>query len=98
MHPQTTIALEGCQEQALLRSDATIDARAKAIFRKLPASGRAAFVHGEASWLAYRRATCSAASSLYQGGTIQPVQYAACELRVNDAHLAELALLERSLR
>jgi uncharacterized protein YecT (DUF1311 family) len=98
MHPQTTLALEGCQEQALLHSDAEIDARAKAIFRKLPAPGRAAFVHGEASWLAYRRATCNAAVAQYAGGTLQPVEYASCETRVNSSHLAELVALQRSLQ
>jgi uncharacterized protein YecT (DUF1311 family) len=98
MHPQTTIAVEACEEQALLKGDAAIDARVRTVFRLLPAPGRAAFVHGEAAWLAYRRATCNAAASRYAGGTIEPVEFASCEVRVNATHLAELGTLERSLR
>lgn len=97
-HPVSTLDLEGCAERALLKSDRAIDARVRRIYAKLSAAGRADFVHGEQAWLRYRRASCSAETSVFAGGTIQPVAFARCETRRNTTHLAELAALERALR
>jgi uncharacterized protein YecT (DUF1311 family) len=98
-HPHSTIALEGCAEHALLRSDHAIDARAKTIFGLLRTrSARVSFVQGEQAWLRYRRASCSAEASLYAGGTAEPVLFGSCELYRNRTHLGELAELERTLR
>jgi uncharacterized protein YecT (DUF1311 family) len=96
--PATTIALEGCAEHAILRGDAAIDKRVRAIFSLLPRAGRASFVRGEVSWLAYRRAICDAESSKYAGGTIAPVIFAQCEIRLNSRHVQDLVVLERELR
>ena len=89
--PQTTLALEGCVERSLLRSDAKVNARAARIWNALPAAGRPEFAGGERSWLAYRAASCRAESSKHAGGTFQPVAYGECELARNTTHLRDLA-------
>jgi uncharacterized protein YecT (DUF1311 family) len=98
MHPQTTIALEGCQEQAILAGDAAVNARVKVVFRLLPASGRPAFVAGEQAWLRYRTESCNAEVAIYAGGTLQPVEFASCVVGRNKAHVAELDSMEHALR
>jgi uncharacterized protein YecT (DUF1311 family) len=98
-HPVTTLDLEGCAEKALLGSDRAIDARARKIFGLLRSkAARAAFVRGEKSWLGYRRNSCTAQSSKYAGGTLEPVAFARCEQDRNATHLTELTRTERALR
>src|SRR4051794_23361753 len=69
-HQVSTLDIEGCLEQQILKSDRQIDARAAAIFKLLRPDARAGFVRGEHSWLAYRRASCLAEASKYAGGTL----------------------------
>ncbi len=98
-HPVTTRDLEGCAEKASLQSDRTINARAKRILGLLRSNGaRTAFVRGEQSWLSYRRTSCSAEASKVAGGSLEPVAFARCDVARNNAHLADLAQMERTLR
>jgi uncharacterized protein YecT (DUF1311 family) len=98
MHPDTTVALEGCSEHAIVATDHRIDLQVKKIFNLLTAPGaRPAFVAGERSWLRYRNASCSAQSSAYAGGSGQPVLYAQCLLQRNRSHLVDLAALRKTL-
>jgi uncharacterized protein YecT (DUF1311 family) len=98
-HAVTTVELTACAEQGVLKSDRAIDTRAKRIFallRSQPARG--SFVRGEQAWLRYRRASCAAESSVYAGGSAQPLVFATCERRRNATHLGDLADSERALR
>jgi uncharacterized protein YecT (DUF1311 family) len=98
-HPSTTLALEGCAEKAILKTDAKINAQAKTIYAKLrTAGGKASFVRGEKSWLSYRRSSCSAQASKYTGGTFEPVAYARCEASRNLSHIGDLKQLTAALR
>jgi len=96
-HPSSTLALEGCGEKALLRSDRAIDARARRIFKLLQGVARGTFVRSERAWLSYRRASCEAESSFYAGGSGQPLVYVQCEQGRNTTHLGDLAELLRTL-
>jgi uncharacterized protein YecT (DUF1311 family) len=96
--PVTTLDLEGCAERDIVRTDAAIDARARAVFSLLDAKGRRTFVTAERAWLAYRRASCMVESSKYAGGSIEPVIFGVCVVKKNRSHLAELAALRRDLR
>ena len=99
MHPQTTIALEGCTEQAILASDRQIDARAKAIFGLLrTTSARRTFVQSEREWLRYRNTSCAAQASLAVGGTLDPVEVASCDAARNRTHVTDLTAMEHALR
>jgi uncharacterized protein YecT (DUF1311 family) len=96
-HPQSTIAIEGCDEQAILRGDRKIDVQAGAVFRLLAPAARPGFVRGEHAWLAYRNASCTAAASKFAGGTAQPLEYASCLVAANAEHLRDLVTLRRFL-
>jgi uncharacterized protein YecT (DUF1311 family) len=94
----TTIGIEGCQEHAIVRSDAKIDTLAKLILAQLhDLAARRRFVAGERSWLAYRRAFCLSQSDLYEGGTASPIAYGACVVGVNAQHVAALAAFHGDL-
>ena len=97
-NPQTTVALEGCAERAILSTDSTINAQTKVIFRLLRSRRtRVTFEQGEEAWLEYRGSTCTAEASFYSGGTAQPVANANCVVSRNQTHLADLAALRRTL-
>jgi uncharacterized protein YecT (DUF1311 family) len=97
--PNTTRELEGCAEARVIATDRTIDNRAKQVFASLrtPAA-RQAFVTSEGLWLRYRRSSCKAEASFYDGGSIQPSQYLQCEVGRNLDHVADLAAMLRVLR
>ncbi len=98
MHPETTVALEGCSEHAIVATDRQINVRVKKIFGLLKAPGaRTTFVASERSWLRYRNGSCAAEASFYAGGTAQPVAYAECLLQRNRSHLVDLAALVKTL-
>jgi uncharacterized protein YecT (DUF1311 family) len=89
---RTTVGAEGCLEKQILRTDAAINARARAIFRSLSdATAKRKFVAAERSWLAYRKARCESVSDIYRGGTAEPVLFADCLVRRNRDQLRELA-------
>jgi uncharacterized protein YecT (DUF1311 family) len=97
--PKTTLDLEGCAEHRVVKTDAAINKRVKTIFSLLrTAKARGHFVQGERAWLAYRRATCTSRSDVYEGGSQSAVEFANCLGDLNDAHLKELATFEGNLR
>ena len=96
-HPVSTLELEGCSEQAIVRTDRKIDAEAKAIFGLLRPDARATFVRGERAWLQYRQASCFAESSKYAGGTLSGVVAASCTLARSKSHLSDLLELRKTL-
>ena len=84
-------------EREILRTDAAIARRQRAIFSLLTAGGRSAFARGERSWLAYREAFCNARASSYTGGSIAPVIFGTCEAGINEGHLRTLSAFRREL-
>jgi uncharacterized protein YecT (DUF1311 family) len=98
-HPSSTVEIEGCLERDVTRSDQRIDTKAATVFHLIKRSvDRAAFVSAEHSWLQYRRRSCSAAASVYHGGSAEPLAYLNCQKRRNVRHLADLADSQRILR
>ena len=98
LHPDSTIEIVACQEHRVLRGDRAIDAQAKTIFRLLRTeSRRATFVNGERSWLQYRRQSCSAEASKFDGGSLRPVALLSCEIQRNATHLADLKATTKTL-
>ena len=91
---KTTLDQEGCAEQRVLSSDAAINATSVKIYALLKGSARADFTRSEVHWLAYRRASCSAESSKHKGGTLEPVDYAECEIARNETHVQELIAMQ----
>ena len=92
----TTMGLEGCAEQKILKTDARIRARERRAFSLIGDTGRRAFARAEHGWLRNRSEFCHADASGYAGGSLQPVVFAECVVDVNRAHLEELASLIRA--
>jgi uncharacterized protein YecT (DUF1311 family) len=97
-HPTSTVAMEGCYEKAIVRTDRKIDAQAKVIFGLLRSrDARSTFVRGERAWIQYRQASCSAQASKYAGGTFAPISAANCILDRSKAHLRDLVAMRKIL-
>jgi uncharacterized protein YecT (DUF1311 family) len=89
----------GCLERAVLRSDRRINAKVAIIFSLIRLkSDRATFVEGERAWLRYRRQSCRALASRFEGGSAQPIAFLDCQKRLNAQHLIDLREIERTLR
>jgi uncharacterized protein YecT (DUF1311 family) len=88
---QTMIGLDGCAEGQLLATDRRINEQVKLLFGAIRSEDqRRNFVAVENEWLTYRKADCSVASAVFQGGTIAPLTYALCEVRDDEARSADL--------
>jgi uncharacterized protein YecT (DUF1311 family) len=89
-HDETTLGVEGCAEQQILKSDKTIDSLNAKIFAKLSTGGKKDFINGHDAWLKYRTAYCLSESDVYQGGTEAGVIDAQCAANISRAHAKEL--------
>lgn len=94
----TTVGLEGCAEQAIVRTDKNIIANERTIFLLLRGNGPSDFANAERSWLAYRAAYCNARASSYKGGSVAPVIFGTCQAAINRDHLRALFAFRRELR
>lgn len=95
----STVEIVGCLERAVVRSDRRINAKVATIYRLLRRkSDRSAFAEGEQAWLRYRRQSCRALASKYEGGSAQPILFLDCQKRRNAQHLIDLSDTERTLR
>ncbi len=79
-----TLGLEGCAETQLLEGDHRIDREMKLLFSLAPARPTEGPRQTESEFLIYRRDTCTTYGDVYEGGTFAPVEYALCEVRVDD--------------
>jgi uncharacterized protein YecT (DUF1311 family) len=96
---QTTLGMEGCSEQAILKADSKIDAVAKRIFALLRSqAARQRFVAAQRAWLTYRNADCASVADKYEGGTLAGVVAADCTSQRTSRHLVEIRAFERLLK
>ena len=87
----TTLGLEGCAEHHVVALDHTINALRRDLWRRLRTRlARVDFVASENAWLAYRDASCTSQSDIYQGGSLSVVTYADCLVAINRQHVSEL--------
>ena len=95
---RSTLQLEGCAEQQILRSDKQIDALNKNIFGRLRSnSARRDLVTAHTAWLSYRKAYCLSVSDVFQGGTAAGVVAADCTARVDGQHVSNLKTFLKDL-
>jgi uncharacterized protein YecT (DUF1311 family) len=88
---RSTLQMEGCGEQQVLKSDKQIDTLNKRIFPTLPSdSARRQFIAGHNAWIAYRHEYCLSASDVFQGGSEAGVVYIDCVAAVNTQHVKDL--------
>ncbi len=55
------------------------------LFSLIPQHQQKSLARAEKVFVEYRHATCTAYSDVYQGGSFAPVEYALCEVRVDEA-------------
>jgi uncharacterized protein YecT (DUF1311 family) len=97
-HPVSTLDLEGCAEQRIVRSDRQIDALARAIFERLhDDAARLRFIAAQSAWLAFRQADCASVSDRYEGGTQAAVVAADCTAQRSAERLSQLRSFLRAL-
>jgi uncharacterized protein YecT (DUF1311 family) len=98
-NPKTTLQLQACAGQRILRSDAEINKRVRAIWGLLRTKGsRARFAAGERTWLAYRRATCLSRSDAVEAGSLAKLEFANCVGDMNRTHVRELGRFQTALQ
>jgi uncharacterized protein YecT (DUF1311 family) len=91
---RTTVQLEGCAERQILASDKTINALNMRVWGTLTTTpGKVGFIASNKSWLSYRNAFCTTASSEFSGGTEAPVVTAQCEATLDAEHITDLRTL-----
>ncbi len=97
-HPQSTLDLEGCAEQRILRTDRRIDLVSRSIFARLfDDAARRRFITAQAAWLAFRKADCTSMSDQYEGGTLAGLVAATCTADRSAQRLGDLRSFETRL-
>lgn len=93
--PTTTLQIEGCSEHQIVKLDRRVEAAARTVLASLPAgAARRDLVAAQRNWIVYRRSACTSEADVYSGGTLAPVEYASCEVRIDRARLADLAAMQ----
>jgi uncharacterized protein YecT (DUF1311 family) len=88
---RTTLQLEGCAEQQILKSDRVIDSLNGQIFAKLDEnSARSRFILAHDAWLHYRNDFCASESDVFAGGTEAGVLAADCDAELDAQHVQNL--------
>jgi uncharacterized protein YecT (DUF1311 family) len=87
---KNTLGLEGCAEGQLVSADRRIDSEVKLLFSLIPKVQQKSLTSSQKVFLRYRKSTCTAFSDVYRGGTFAPVEYALCEVRLDEVQSATL--------
>jgi uncharacterized protein YecT (DUF1311 family) len=87
---KNTLGLEGCAEGQLLSADRRIDNEVKLLFSLVPKAQRTSLTASEKIFLTYRKSTCTSFSDVYRGGTFAPVEFALCEVRLDEVQSGTL--------
>jgi len=74
----TQVGLDGCAYRQLLAADKLLNMDIRVVWVLLGISERSDFVGAQGLWLKYRSADCTSQADLFQGGSIQPMEYTAC--------------------
>jgi uncharacterized protein YecT (DUF1311 family) len=85
-----TLGLEGCAEGQLLSADHRIDKEIKLLFSLVPKAQQKSLTSSQKVFLTYRKSTCAAFSGVYRGGTFAPVEFALCEVRLDEVQSTTL--------
>jgi uncharacterized protein YecT (DUF1311 family) len=90
----TTTGLEGCAEHRILTLDQRINVLRHQVFTRLfDDAAKRRFIRAEVSWSKFRRSTCLSDSDVNEGGSLAPVDFANCAVRLDQQHVADLTAL-----
>jgi uncharacterized protein YecT (DUF1311 family) len=91
----STIGLEGCAERHILALDAKVNSLRHVIFAHLyNNAARKDFIVAENDWLTYRQVTCTSESDVNEGGSLVPVDFANCVIKLDQQHIVNLTALK----
>jgi len=94
---RTTIGLEGCAEHQLLVQDHLVNQlRDRVTHLLIGNSARRQFFLAESDWFRYRQAACQSESDSNAGGSLAPVDFAICAVRLDQQHVTELRVQQAS--
>lgn len=88
--PQTQVEMNRCAGEELRRTDAQLNVAYGRLLKKLDANRRAKLQKAERAWVAFRDAQCDYEGSESEGGSIQPLEVAACKTELTNARIAQL--------
>ena len=75
---------------AVLSADRRIDKEVKLLFSLVPKAQQKSLTSAQKVFLTYRKSTCTSFSDVYRGGTFAPVEYALCEVRLDEVQSTTL--------
>jgi uncharacterized protein YecT (DUF1311 family) len=88
----TTLGMEGCAEHKIVRMDERINVSQRRLFSLLQnTKARTTLIKAVNDWLSYRRSTCLVESEAYDGGSLGPVVFANCLVKLDDQRLVVLS-------
>jgi uncharacterized protein YecT (DUF1311 family) len=91
----STIGLEGCAERRILTLDAKVNSLRHEIFSHLyNNAARNDFIVAENDWFTYRQVACVSESDVNEGGSIVPVDFAYCVIKLDQQHIVDLSALK----
>src|ERR1043165_5900900 len=88
--PQTQVEMNRCAAAELRRADVRLNAAYDQLLKKLDTNRRAKLQKAERAWIAFRDAQCDYEGSESEGGSIQPLEIAACKTELTKARIAQL--------
>jgi len=86
----STLAMRACYARASATADAELNRTYRALVASLDAGRRAKLLAAQRAWLRYRDSHCAFMASESEGGTLEPVQRAACVLETTRTRTREL--------
>jgi uncharacterized protein YecT (DUF1311 family) len=93
------LALNQCASDEFKEADRRLTSTYGKLLAAIPDSGRQSMLRSaQAAWMAFRDKQCGFEASAYEGGSMQPMQHAACLAvitRDRDKQLRELLAEER---
>jgi uncharacterized protein YecT (DUF1311 family) len=89
-NPGTTLDIEVCQAQQLLRYGRSFNRQAAILWSLLDTRGRRAFTRAHNGWLVYRDQECDARARSAVGGTARGVIYGQCLNALTAARIREV--------
>ena len=88
---ETTIDLVDCWNAELKKADTELNRVYQAALKKQQPPDAVKLRQAQRTWIGYRDAHCAAVSSLYKGGTIEPVILAHCRLTLTQQRTKEIS-------
>ncbi len=92
---ETTYAMEMDAIRQLKVANVQLDATYRTLLALLDPAGKKLLIKAERTWIQYRDEECNFNADQYRGGSLSPVSYGTCQIRLTRQHECELQLMVR---